>query len=331
MSFEEIISLITSLYYKKQFSEAKALLSKAFELAKEADQASEEFRKDLTQLYGVAGDVMGELGENKESLQYYECFQCLKMQLTPNLFTDPHPSGILKLYQFRKFSDYALANLLNKELTLSRPAIMNDIADSLINIWLISPSFGATAQNKRHLEPYKESFKDYRIASFCEDNPQKKQYAVQNTLMWSHYADEHRGFCIEYLFHRDDFRRDDFKNNSASRLFRINYRDSNKEPVDFEKVSTFSTSDAFITKSNDWSYENEVRLLQYKPKQGALREQYKLSANTKISKIYFGYRCPEANIQIIKKLLKKSDVKFYKMKIDYSNVYKLKYTELLDS
>lgn len=331
MSLEEIISLITSLYYKKQFSEAKALLSKAFELAKKADQSSEDFRRDLTQLYNVTGKILGELGEDKESLNFYECFQCLKMQLNPNISTDSQPLEAIKLYQFRKFSDYTLANLLNKELTLSKPTVMNDIADSLINIWLTSPSFGATTQNKRHLDPYKESFRDYRIASFCENNPQKKQYAVQNTLMWSHYADEHRGFCIEYLFHHDDFRKDDFSNNSASRLFRMNYCDSDDHPIDFEKVSRLSTSLAFLTKYKEWSYENEVRLLQYKPRQGALREQYKLSANTKISAIYFGYRCPKIHIQIIKKLLKDSDVKFYKMEIDYSNVYKLKYTELLDS
>lgn len=331
MSLKEIISTINSLYYEKQFCEAKALLPEAFNMAQKADQSSEDFRRDLTKLYGIAGDTLGELGEYEESLKLYECFQCLKMQLKINLFTDSQPLETITLYQFRKFSDYTLANLLNKELTLSRPTAMNDIADSLINIWLKSPSFGATAQNKKHLAPYKESFRDYRIVSLCEDNPKKKQYAVQNKLMWAHYADEYKGFCIEYLFHRDDFRRDDFPNNSASRLFRINYRDSSDRPIDFENLVTpFSTSDAFITKSNDWSYENEVRLLQYKPKQGALREQYKLSANTKISAIYFGYRCPEVNIQIIKKLLKDTDVKFYKMEIDYSNVYKVNYSELLD-
>lgn len=329
MSLKEILSSITSLYYEKQFCEAKVLLFKAFELAREADQASEDLKRTLIKLYGVAGDILGELGENEEALQYYECFQCLKMQLKTNLFTNSQPLDTIKLYQFRKFTDYTLANLLNKELTLSRPTVMNDIADSLINIWLKSPSFGATAQNKRHLEPYKESFRDYRIASLCEDNPKRNQYAVQNTLMWSHYADEHRGFCIEYLFHRDDFRRDNFQNNSASRFFRMEYRKSN-DPVNFEKAFRLSTSLAFLTKSNDWSYENEVRLLQYKPKQGALREQYKLSVNTKISAIYFGCRCSEANIQIIKKLLKDSNVKFYKMEIDYSNVYKLKFKELLD-
>ena len=58
------------------------------------------------------------------------------------------------------------------------------------------------------------------------------------------------------------------------------------------------------------------------------RVQYSLSPKTQIPAIYFGYRCPDADIQVIKKLLENTDVKFYKMDIDYSNVYKLKYREI---
>lgn len=148
--------------------------------------------------------------------------------------------------------------------------------------------------------------------------------------MWSHYADEHRGFCIEYLFHRDDFRQDKLSKWTASRLFKIKYRNT-QEPINFTEQNTstpFTTEEAFITKSQNWSYENEVRLLQYKPNQGELREQYKLSDNTKIVAIYFGHRCPDSDIQIIKRLFENTDVKFYKMEIDYSDVYHLKHKEI---
>ena len=147
--------------------------------------------------------------------------------------------------------------------------------------------------------------------------------------MWSHYADEHKGFCIAYIFHSDDFRHDDFSNQTASRLFRMTYNDSNSNPIDFNKLDKpLTTTQAFLTKSIDWSYENEVRLLQYCPKNGETRVQYSLSPKTQIPAIYFGYRCPDADIQIIKKLLGNTEVKFYKMDIDFSNVYKLKYREI---
>lgn len=323
---------IECLYSNGKFIEAQQLLPTAFEIAKQVvNKSSNDFCKELIQLYGLAGDIFGELGDFKQSMQYYEHFQCLKMQLKTNLFSDSKSSETYTLYQFRKFTNYTLANLLNKEITLSRPNQMNDIVDSLVFTWLESPCFGAKNQHKAHLAPYKESFRDYRIASFCEDNPKKRQYALQNTLMWSHYADEHKGFCVEYVFHSDDFRKDDFSKLTASRLFKINYYNpEDSKLVNLENLlskRTLTTTDAFLTKHIDWSYENEVRLLQYKPKQGALREQYKLSDNTKIAAIYFGYTCLDTDIQIIKGLFENTDVKFYKMEIDYSNVYHLKHNE----
>ena len=109
----------------------------------------------------------------------------------------------------------------------------------------------------------------------------------------------------------------------------MTYNDSNRNPIDFNKLDKpLSTTQAFLTKYKDWAYENEVRLIQYKPKNGALREQYKLSDKTKIVAIYFGYRCPDADIQVTKKLFANTDVKFYKMDIDFSNRYKLKPIEV---
>ena len=325
---------IKGLYVNGEFNEAKELLDVAFAIAKQSDQHSEDFRRELTQLYGLAGDILGERGDLKQSLRYYENFQCLKMQLRTNLFSGSTPSETFTLYQFRRFTNYTLANLLNKEITLSSPSQMNDPVDSLVFTYLESPRFGATARHKGHLAPYKESFRDYRIASFCEDNPDKKQYAIQNILMWSHYADEHRGFCVKYVFHRDDFRQDNFSELVASRLFRIEYYDPEnpkKERANLEDLlskDTLTAADAFLTKYKDWSYENEVRLLQYNPKDGELREQYKLSDKSKIVAIYFGCRCPDTDIQVIKRLFENTDVKFYKMEIDYSDVYHLKYKEI---
>lgn len=331
-NFYEAVSFLNNLYIKGQFEAASFFLEFAFKLAKESDQSSEDFRKALTKLYGLAGDISAEYGDSKSALEYYKSFQCLKMQLKNNLFRDTVPSETIKLYQFRKFSNYSLANLLNKEVTLSSPKIMNDIFDSLIYQWLNSPSYGATTLHKRHLDPFKVSFNDYRIACFCEDNPVKDQYAVKNNLMWSHYADEHQGFCVEYLFNSDDFRKDEFDKISSSRLFRMNYWNPDTDkPIDFvnlKKDEPLSFSVAYLTKHKDWSYENEVRLLQYKPQGGTLHVQYQLSEKTSIIAIYFGCRCSDANIQIIKELMSGRNVKFYKMKIDFTNIYQLNYIEI---
>lgn len=324
------VAVINDLYNKGDFNAARPVINLAFDLAKKAEQSSEKFRKTLTKLYGLAGDTYAELGDYDCALKFYKNFQCLKMQLKSNLFRDTQPLETIKLYQFRKFSNYALSNLLNRELTLSRPSVMNDVFDSLVFLWLNSPSYGTSAIHKKHLDPYKDSFNDYRIACFCEDNPKKNQYAIQNNLMWSHYADEHQGFCVEFLFNSDDFRKDEFNELTASRLFRVKYWNPNKDaPIGFEnKTKGMTASIAFLTKHHDWNYENEVRLLEFAPQNGSIRKQYQLGEKTIIKAIYFGYRCPGANIQIIMELLKDKGIKFYKMEIDYSNIYKLRAIEI---
>lgn len=324
---------LINLYYKNgDFKKAYLLCELAIRFAKREDQSTEEFRRNLTVLYGLAGDACAENGDLIKSLKFYKSFQCLKMQLKTNLFKDTQSSETIKLYQFRRFSNYTLTNLLNHKITLSSPKTMNDVFDSLIYQWLGSPIYGVSARHKKHLKPYKQSFDDYRIACFCEDCKEKGQYAIQNNLMWSHYADEHQGFCIEYVFHRDDFRRDKLDEMTASRLFKMNYWDPDTDdPIDFSRLqsdNTLNPATAFLTKHKNWSYENEVRLLQYKPQEGALRVQYKLCDRSKVSAIYFGYRCPEENIQIIKKLLSETCIRFYKMEVDYSNIFKFKLVEV---
>lgn len=325
-NLSDAITVLKDLYYQGDFNGAYAAHLIAFKFAKQKQHGNN--KSELKDLYLYSANVCGELKKDAEALKLYEGYHCLSMQLNTNLFKDSDPQDSVTLYQFRRFSDYTLSNLLRSEITLSRPSVMNDIVDTLVYSWLDSPSFGAKSTHKGHLDVYRRAFQDYRIASFCEDNPIKNQYAVQNTLMWAHYASEHYGFCVQYKLNADEFRKDDFHNNTASRLFRIKYRDPQKEPVNFSSEDeTLFTDVAFLTKSNDWEYENEVRLIQYAPLNGRDRNQYKLSEKSSIEAIYFGFRCPDTNIQIIKNLLCDRDIRFYKMEIDYSNVHRLKYID----
>lgn len=326
-NLNEAVAVIKKLYNDGDFQAAKIAIDIAFKFAKKS--ANNNDKNLLKDLYLNSANVYGEMKKYPEALKFYEGYHCLSMQLNSNIFTGTEPLQTISLFQFRRFSDYALANLMKSEVTLSRPSAMNDIVDSLIFAWLDSPSFGSRSKHRGHLEAYKKSFEDYRIASFCENCPRKNRFAVQNTLMWAHYAAEHSGFCVEYSFDKEEFSKNDFSSNSASRLFRMKYRDPETDPVDFSSPdNSLFTDVAFLTKSIDWAYENEVRLIQYAPKNGALRNQYGLSSKSKIVAIYFGYRCPDANIQIIKRILNNRDIRFYKMKIDYSNVHRLIYESI---
>lgn len=323
-SLSEANKVIKQLYDEGDFNGALRAIGIAIRFAKQ-NRANPD-KDELKKLYLNWGHISGELNNFRNAMKYYSAYHYLSMQLNTNLFEDKEPQDSITLFQFRRFSDYALANLMKSEITLSQPSEMNDIVDTFILTWLNSPTFGQLSKYKGHLDGYKKSFRDYRIASFCEDNPSNGRYAVRNTLMWAHYASDHRGFCIEYSFDKSEFRRDDLENNTASRIFRIEYVNPEKEMIIFENAgNSINTKTGFIKKSNDWEYENEIRLIQYKPLNGAVREQYQLNPKSKIVAIYFGCRCSKDNIRILKKLLSGRNIKFYQMEIDYSNVLRLKF------
>lgn len=123
-----------------------------------------------------------------------------------------------------------------------------------------------------------------------------------NLLMWAHYADEHRGVCIEFDMMGDpelfgDFGKVEYDNNFPE----IDYIKEQSSGDNTSKSNTILK----ITKhkSPDWSYEQEYRVLKlnlqkdedhdavlhYKP--GALRA------------IYFGSRVSAQDIADIKRIL----------------------------
>lgn len=75
-----------------------------------------------------------------------------------------------------------------------------------------------------------------------------------NPLIWSHYADRHRGIAIGFEYTVDN-----------GRLFPVEYSKNNARPeVDFSDSSYTSEdkgNEIFFTKAWDWNYEKEYREL----------------------------------------------------------------------
>lgn len=89
------------------------------------------------------------------------------------------------------------------------------------------------------------------ICCLCEEN--------NNLLMWSHYADQHKGFCIGYNIKA--------LNNDVTELtFPVLYRDTNYyEITDAADINSSLAMYTLTLKSTKWSYEKEWRIF-YEPK-----------------------------------------------------------------
>jgi hypothetical protein len=69
------------------------------------------------------------------------------------------------------------------------------------------------------------------------------------TLMWSHYADNHRGICLEFSTENNDL---------FSNACKVSYR---KEYPQWSLHTMDEYLEVFLTKSDDWKYEEEYRII----------------------------------------------------------------------
>ncbi len=130
-------------------------------------------------------------------------------------------------------------------------------------------------------------------------------------LMWSHYADKYRGVCLTFdsLVDRDLF---------GELLFKVEYPETypvHRFPADYGKFQDLRF--LIATKSKDWEYENEVRIVR-EEKNPPYRGQVQFNKKSLV-RITFGHKCPTEKRNEINKLLRHvggyEHVKFFIAKI----------------
>lgn len=118
-------------------------------------------------------------------------------------------------------------------------------------------------------------------------------------LMWSHYADEHRGLCIEY----------DMNDNVCSHIKPVDYRRPRSIKItELMQWKLHKSAEAeqnvldtyFFAKSSQWRYEKEWRDIH--PSNGVNLAPFRISG------IYFGLRCDVAVRTSIVKLFANSNL-----------------------
>jgi len=117
-----------------------------------------------------------------------------------------------------------------------------------------------------------------------------------NLLMWSHYADYHRGICVEFK-------------TTGGKLFGCDLQHIDYD-VNYPKLSVYDEPDfEFVekcvrTKSADWEYEEEWRIL-YK-RTGC---QFFLSEDEELSGVILGARISRKNKELVLKCLSENNCK----------------------
>jgi Protein of unknown function (DUF2971). len=162
----------------------------------------------------------------------------------------------------------------------------------------------------------KKAQSDILISCFSKRN--------DSILMWSHYADSHRGVCLEFPEPADsEFRTVRYSSkklffglsNIASLYVGSRLLGESLRAVDSE--ITAKASDPFFQKSKEWSYEEEVRCVftETSNKKGLYFEHSNFYLQMpKIFKVYLGCRASGSDLRILKRLLQNRNIPFVPMK-----------------
>ena len=164
---------------------------------------------------------------------------------------------VMKYYKYRTTNNLEwLADILvNHRFYCSLPNLLNDPMEGLFHVNL----------KDQGLSTLQFSNENFKICSFSTD--------LTEILLWSHYAEEHKGIAIEFEPHKD--------------LNEINYSDS--LPTFTDKMLT--AEEIHLTKLKRWAYEREYRYITKN-----MEEEFLYG---KITKIIFGIRTPDSVKKII--------------------------------
>lgn len=237
----------------------------------------------------------------------------------------PKPTLPGKLYKYRAFNVNTLSMITELEVFYADPRTFNDPfdcdlkfefdrshpIDEVETIWHMIMSAHRSQKwveraNRNHIHMATEHgghyqddgdgtqiYKDLLLrdieSQLLEDLGSRGVLSLASTwdcpLMWSHYADEHRGLCIEYAT----------KDHRCDRLGPVDYNASRN--ISLEDIVNWKLHGSvaartkivdayFFAKQRQWKYEKEWRDISQS--EGMRPQPFK-----RITAIHFGYRCPK--------------------------------------
>jgi hypothetical protein len=182
------------------------------------------------------------------------------------------PKIPMYLFKYFSFNEYSMDSIENDYFYLSNPRDFNDPFDCNRNL---------IQEYQRELDNYDyvDSLNDVRdigITCFSENELEP--------LLWSHYTNSYKGFCLKINV-------ESFLSslNDKVELRKVIYSDN---PNTISNSHPFSDYYQFILKLNNWSYENEWRMIFKHPK--LISNKINFDKNC-IEEITVGYRYMENN------------------------------------
>jgi len=240
------------------------------------------------------------------------------------------------LFRFRRIGKHFLQSLVNSQLYFAHPARLNDQFDCRVDFRasLDNAIIRATGTSQDKLKQLREIMNEAvnsdKNKAFVENiGVCSFSLELPNTLMWSHYADNHRGVCLTYGFPKAFF---DETVNKILGIVRVDYGldplsdwflHALDQYLPFEGFIRSLIKKAFTVKAELWRYEQEVRIVRKSAGVQAIDKQF-------LKQICFGLATPDTDVTLVKNTVEQCgyDIDLCKMTRSASSDFGLKPTEL---
>lgn len=165
--------------------------------------------------------------------------------------------------------------LINNRLYGAKYLALNDPMEGL---------FESDLSEKSDHPAIQEMFGEHAKTLICSLSKKKNDDDIPNKgILWSMYADEHRGCCIEVEVEDADWKKEE-----------IYY--SIRKPIINDRVSV---TDILGIKNIQWMYEDEVRFINTNPESPYLK--------VKVKAVYLGVRMSAEDVALYTSLIKAID------------------------
>ncbi|MCK9365010.1 MAG: DUF2971 domain-containing protein [Syntrophales bacterium] len=178
--------------------------------------------------------------------------------------------GIENLYRYIKYDERAISMLRENQIYFPSAHKLNDPFE--FQFHLKTSSVNGIPIDQDSLVTAKADMKNYGVLALSELN--------NNILMWSHYADSHRGICIEFE------RTDTNELGKWDYCIPVQYQQELPSFNLHELGDSKAVTQALSTKGKYWEYEQEWRILTYES-----NKHHPLPG--KITAIIFGLNMPQ--------------------------------------
>jgi len=190
-------------------------------------------------------------------------------------------------YRYYRFDEHTEKIFTKNEIYFQKPSKFDDPLDSIVKFVLKGTEIKKQSFFKRNLPIVEPEFTEQQVNEIFK-NPSKREKVINdscemqkvgrdelgiyclttlrdNILMWTHYSDNHKGFCLEFDGQSEFFQRAlPVKYSKVMPTRNIVDRTIGESHTSAEHAKL---AELLLTKAEDWEYQDERRIV-YTPEHG---------------------------------------------------------------